>query len=171
MGAKSGSSVDWESVVSALIDRSITEIDIPSGITNIGSCSFRDCQLLERVVIPEGVTSLSSSGFYNCYALTSVTLPSTLVTIRNYAFISCSNLPNITIPSGVTMMGQQCFHGCTSMQYMILEGSTPPTIFVNTFNNNTCVFYVPDDAVNTYKTANIWSDLSARIFSINDFNG
>ena len=168
MGAR-GSSIDWESILKALIDGSLIELDIPSGITELRLNIFRDARNLQRVTIPEGVTEFHGSAFYGASNLESVTLPSTLTWLGNYAFLNCTKLKNITIPSAVTNLGQQSFQNCNSLEYMILESTTPPTIYANTFNSaTTCLFYVPDSAVNDYKTASQWSNLASRIFPISD---
>ena len=169
MGAKSSSSIDWESILKALIDGSLIELDIPSGITELRSNIFRDARNLQRVTIPEGVTKFNGSAFYGASGLESATLPSTLTLLGNYAFLNCTKLKNITIPSAVTNLGQQSFQSCNSLEYMILESTTPPTIYANTFNSaTTCLFYVPDSAVNDYKAKAQWSNLASRIFPISD---
>lgn len=119
--------------------------------------------------VPEGITSLRQ-GFMRNYGLSSITLPSTLTKINNDAFNSCTSLRNITIPSGVTSIGGNAFNWCSAFQYVIMEGTTPPTLSnSNAFNNtNSCPIYVPDSAVNTYKAANVWSNLASRIFPISD---
>lgn len=170
MGTR-GSSVDWESILKALIDGSLIELDIPSGITELRSNIFRDARNLQRVTIPEGVTKFNGSAFYGASNLESATLPSTLTWLSNYAFLNCGKLKNITIPSAVTNLGQQSFQNCNSLEYMILEGTTPPTIYTNTFTSNNCLFYVPDSAVNTYKAANVWNNLANRIKPISELGG
>ena len=143
MGTR-GESVDWKAIYMGIIDNTATDFIVPEGVTSI------------RV-------RLSSNS-----NIERVSFPSTLTFISNYVFIGLTKITNVTIPSSVTFIGQQTFQGCTNMQYMILEGTTPPTIYANTFTNNNCLFYVPDSAVNTYKAANVWSNYASRIFPISD---
>ena len=53
---------------------------------------------------------------------------------------------------------------------IIFEVTTPPTAFglVSDFSYG---IYVPDSAVNTYKTAEGWSSYSDRIYSISEYSG
>lgn len=78
-------------VLKELIQRSITEINIPEGTANIGYCAFYDCKNLESVTVPESVTIISQSAFYNCSALKDIKLPRKLIYIGNVAFANCSS--------------------------------------------------------------------------------
>ena len=55
---------------------------------------------------------------------------------------------------------------------MILESETPPTA---TFNNSDIIsivgIYVPDSAVNTYKSASGWSTFANIIYPISEYSG
>lgn len=73
-----------------------------------------------------------------------------------------TTLSSITIGNTVKTIGGEAFEDCTSLQSIIIEAVTPPTIGYNTFGNtNECQIYVPSGSVNAYKTA--WSDYSTRI--------
>lgn len=145
MGAR-GESVDWKSMYMSLI----------SGT-------------LQDVIVPDGVTALRSRIFQTS-SVYSISLPSTLTRINNDACNSASGLQDITIPSSVAYIGINAFVWCSSLQWVIVESSTPPTLAnSNAFNNtNNCPIYVPDSAVNDYKAAAQWSNLASRIFPISD---
>lgn len=49
--------------LSALIERTITDIEIPAGITMIGESAFAGCTGLTRVVIPNSVTTIDAQAF------------------------------------------------------------------------------------------------------------
>lgn len=95
-----------------LMCRSLTSIDIPTGVTSIGDSTFQSCSSLSSVTIPSGVTSIGSYAFESC-AFSSITLPNAVQTIGNYAFGNCPNLTSINIPSGVTTLNY--FGECTSL--------------------------------------------------------
>lgn len=115
----------------------------------------------------------------NCTSLSSVTLNEGLEIIGNNAFRGCSSLTSVTIPSTVEAMYMNVFEGCSSLRYIISLATTPPPIynyiedsrgfhpFVNT---NNCLIYVPDDSVDAYKKANVWSDVKERIVPLSSFN-
>lgn len=55
--------------VAKLIDRSITKIEIPEGVTEIGKEAFRGCSQLTEVTLPSTITSIGENAFADCDAL------------------------------------------------------------------------------------------------------
>ncbi len=97
----------------SLIDRTLTSVTIPGGVTSIGTSTFQDCTALTSVTIPNSVTTIGTRAFQNCTALTSVTIPSGVTSIGDSAFGSCSALTSVTIPASVTSIGQNAFTNST----------------------------------------------------------
>ena len=98
----------------------LTDITIPSDITEIRSRTFYNCESLTRVIIPDKITSIGSYAFYDCSSLTSVTIGKSVTSIAGGAFKNCKSLASITIPDSVTKIGSNsfgdgAFSGCTSL--------------------------------------------------------
>ena len=111
-----------------------TSINIPEGVTSIGSSAFAQCRRLTSINLPSTLTSIGSGVFIQCDSLTSINLPSTLTSIGGSVFSNCSKLTSITIPEGVTSIGNYTFNGCSSLTSIsIPEGVT--SIGNWTFNN------------------------------------
>lgn len=53
---------------------------------------------------------------------------------------------------------------------LVIEATTPPTTSLN-WSSVTPMVYVPDSAVNTYKSAGGWSDVAAKIYPISEYQG
>jgi len=137
---------------------------IPSSVTAIGDAAFTLFSTLTTISIPSSVTSIGSAAFQYCTGLTNITLPSALTTIGSHGFNGCTSLTSITIPASVTNMGQTAFKDCSSLTKITCVSNTPATIGTYIFDNtNNCPIYVPGTAVNTYKSAPIWSNYQARI--------
>lgn len=91
-------------------------VEIPEGITEIGSKAFRDCTLLTSVNIPDGVTKIGSDAFMRCANLTSVKIPDTVTEIENSAFNECESLTSVVIPDGVTKIDHDTFRYCVLLE-------------------------------------------------------
>lgn len=72
-------------------------VEIPVGVTTIGSGAFSDCVDLTSVAIPNSVTNIKDSAFYNCSGLKSVSIPGSVTSIGHSAFSKCINLNIVCI--------------------------------------------------------------------------
>lgn len=94
-------------------DDTVESVEIPAeiegmSVTKIGSTAFYG-STLTSVEIPEGVTEIGSGAFWHSKSLAEVTLPSTLMTIEGNAFNDCQALENIDFPESVTYIGASVF--------------------------------------------------------------
>lgn len=98
-----------DSIARQLIDRSITSLVIPTGITTIGDGALAYSYRLQSVVIPDSVTTINCNAFY-ATALQSVTIPDSVTEIKMSAFSGCNVMQTLKIGSGVTKMGTMAFN-------------------------------------------------------------
>ena len=75
----------------------VTNLVIPSEITNIPNSVFYGCSSIKILVVGDNVSSIGGLSFYNCSGLTSVTIGKNVSSIDNYAFHGCSSLLSITM--------------------------------------------------------------------------
>ena len=167
----------------------ITSIEIPDGVTLIGTYAFYDCSSLTSITIPDGVTVIGKSAFNGCSNLPSITLPNSITTIANNTFQGCDKLESIEIPDSVTSIGAYAFMGCDSLtlitipdsvtsigDYALRIGSatnkatitimstTPPPISSSIFNASYLnQIIVPAGTGDTYKSATNWSNFADYI--------
>ena len=92
---------------------SLTSINIPDSVTNIGDGTFFYCKSLTSINIPDCVTSIGV--FFDCDSLTSINIPDSVTSIGDYAFSGCDSLTSINIPDSVTSIGDYAFSGCDSL--------------------------------------------------------
>ena len=93
----------------------LTDITIPSDITEIKQCAFCGYTSLKSITIPDSVTSIGSNAFASCTSLTSATIGNGVTSIGGSAFSGCKSLTSITIPDSVTSIEYEAFSGCTSL--------------------------------------------------------
>ena len=122
-------------------------------------------------VIPNSVTSIGNYAFYGCSGLTSITIPNSVTSIGKDAFKNCSGLTSIMIPNSVTRIGNHAFCNCSGLTSVTIEADTPPTIGIYCFYSDdyrdyfplNISIYVPCGSLDTYKTAEGWSDYVSQI--------
>ena len=170
---------------------------LPSGITYIGQYAFNTCTNLALTELPSGLGFISQDTFSGCRNLALTELPSGITTIGSYAFRYCEKLKITEIPSGITSLPDYAFSGCTSIEHITILGilrnmnrsvftnctslsyvslpnvTSVPTIASNDFDNTpikngTGYVYVPDDLIETYKTATNWSIYANQIKGISE---
>ena len=61
----------------------------------IGNYSFKECNSLTDMEIPDGMSVIPEDAFWCCSALTSVVIPSSVTKISENAFLGCDGLTQI----------------------------------------------------------------------------
>lgn len=138
-------------------------------ITSIEAAAFWDVPLSGDMSFAS-LTSLGENAFRNT-DIESFTAPN-VAEIKYDTFNNCSNLKKADF-GAITAIGGRAFYGCTAMEKMIIRTTTPPALEdVNAFNNtNNCPIYVPDAALEVYKTATNWSAYADRIHPLSELEG
>lgn len=101
----------------------ITQINIPSSITKIGSNAFESCTSLEKVVFAGTNCDIGDSAFKYCSSLSAVTLPSGLKKISDEVFYGCTSLASLKIPESVEVIGKEAFRICSALTQVNIPAS------------------------------------------------
>ncbi len=102
---------------------SLTSVTIPDSVISIGAEAFRNCSSLTSVIIPDSVTTIGDQAFIGCESLTSVIIGDSVTTIGEWAFLGCSSLTSVTIGDSVTTIGDEAFYGCSSLTSVTIPDS------------------------------------------------
>lgn len=144
----------------------LKNIVIPDSVTSIGNSAFSYCISLTEIIIPNGVTYIGTSAFSNCNSLVRVTIGRSVTSIGVLAFDRCSSLTEIVIPEGVTFIGSSAFSACGNLQKIYCTPTIPPTLESNSIFSGIhtdAIIYVPEESVDSYKSAGDWSDYVGKI--------
>ena len=156
----------------------LTSLTLPNSVTSIGFFAFSNCTKLSKPIynttifarlpinynssytIEDGIKEIASAAFRNCTQLPSVTISNSVTKIDESAFAYCTSLSSITIPNGIKTIDEHAFEGCSSLK-SIYVGSEPAQITATSFNKvdkTTCVLYVPNGSLSSYKSASYWKE-------------
>ena len=108
-----GSGSDEEFI--KMVERSATEITLPSGLTKIRSYAFYSYSKLTSVEMPDSLTSIGKYAFSKCMYLAITSLPAGITTIGEYAFQSCGKLALTSLPDSLTTISKYAFWGCPKL--------------------------------------------------------
>ena len=141
------------------------EIVLPDTITGaIPAYAFGHCYGLQKINIPVGITSIGSHAFTNCHNLRECILPEGVTTIDENAFQSCFGFLDFVIPSTVTKIEGFAFLYNDGTNTFRIKPTIPPTLEPTAFtqiNVNDALFYIPysedHSILEAYKAATGWS--------------
>lgn len=99
----------------------LASIEIPEGVTYVGSSCFFTCSNLASVKLPSTLETIGGSCFYKC-SFSSIEIPDGVTSIGKSAFLFCKNLKSIKLPSGMTEISAGLLQGTALTSVDIPEG-------------------------------------------------
>ena len=140
-----------------------------TGSAHASDSMFEGCNA-ESIEIKEGVTTLPRY-FARTNDFTEVKLPNSLKTAGWACFAYCHKIKKVDIGSGATNI-DSWFIQYSPLETLICRAQTPPTITPQTFaprnGYKNFPIYVPDESVDAYKAADVWSGYAARIHPLSE---
>ncbi len=114
---------------------SIATVTIGDHVTRIGSSAFSWCEMLS-VTIGDGVKEIADSAFYNCETLNTLHLGKSIESIGYAAFYDCRAITNVTLPAKLRSIGEDAFSGChiTSINIPSTVKSIGKSAFTSSIN-------------------------------------
>ena len=117
-----------DGVLKECTDKDVESVVIPEGVTEIGGCTFKGCNINEfshpLLTIKNGVAIRDNEVLCCASQSTSVvTIPEDVTKISDYAFSHCESLSSVEIPSSVTVIGACAFECCTSLESVAFGGT------------------------------------------------
>ena len=149
--------------------------ELPSRITRIEINTFYQCKNLALTKLPDGLTHLGDNCFYTCTNLAIKEVPAGITIIPASGFSTCTSLTELTCLGAITTISRYGFSSCSNLTKLVLPNVTevPSLANANAFNstpiaNGTGYVYVPDDLVDSFKTASTWSTFADQIKPISE---
>jgi len=107
----------------AFHDCNLSEVTVPSTVTNIGLSAFWESESIKSVMLAEGLACIGDSAFSDCSGLTSVAIPSTVECIGWGAFSGCHSMEDLTISNGVVSICGSAFSDCRNLTEVTIPAS------------------------------------------------
>lgn len=154
----------------------LTSITIPKSVQQIGAYAFDSCISLISIALPDGIQIIENSTFSYCISLTRITIPNSVESIGSEAFLDCNLLIYIYIPDSVTSIHSYAFDNCYNILECVMDPAVPPEIpsvedgglFPEITND--CIIYVPENSLEAYKTAEVWSNYAAYMQPFSEYS-
>ena len=175
----------------ALITGTITEVNNDK-ITTLRPNAFANCESLTTAILPN-ITSISGSAFNSCASLSTVDFSnvesvegygnscaslstvdfSNVESVEGYGLYGCSSLIKVCFPK-LTRIETKSFSNCSGMLCLIILSPEVATLESSDAFSSSGIsrgsgyVYVPDDLVESYKSANNWSGYSGKIKGLSE---
>ena len=82
-------------------------VNVPAGVTEISG--FYECGKLTEIILPTSITEIDEYAFYNCKSLHTITIPDGVKSIGVLSFCGCTSLLEVTVPESVKEIGINAF--------------------------------------------------------------
>jgi hypothetical protein len=157
----------------------LENVNLPSCETffqNDGASYFDGAANLKSINIPNLTTmEIGSRAFAGCRVLEEFNAPNltSIAAHQNNMFHVCVSLKKVSLPKlGGASLSKSIFNNCYRLKTVILGGNQLNTLegafTAGSVAEGTCIFYVPDDLVDTYKTATNWAAYANQIKPISE---
>lgn len=103
----------------AFIFSSLTEINFPSTLKEVGKYAFYECKNLSKADMSLTSITILPDGTFGSSGIQSVTFPTSLQEIGAQAFINTSNLTAVEIPVNVKSLGNEAFRKCGATSVLL----------------------------------------------------
>lgn len=98
----------------------LKEVELKSGIVEVGPNAFSGCIMLETIKFAEGVQKINGYAFSGCKKLRNANLPNSLREIGESTFLDCAQLKVCDLPVSLNNVGSQAFSGCVVSEIIAL---------------------------------------------------
>lgn len=146
---------------------SLSDLFDVSNITSIGESAFEGCRSLGSMEFLS-VESIGKNAFALCESVIELTL-SNIKTIGESSFPS--SIRKITLSDRVEMIGYGAFNQSLELEELLLPTAVPPTLNGGNRFPLATKIYVPDESVEAYKTADVWTNFASQIYGLSTYSG
>ncbi len=124
----------------------IKHVTLHSNVTKIGLQAFYQCKNLETINLPSSIVNIDAQAFDNCVSLKAIDIPTGCKEIGDYAFRNCKLISDVQLHEGLVKIGDGAFQNCSSLGSVTIPGSINELSYLSFHNcglNNVILLYSP----------------------------
>lgn len=143
----------------------IKEVDLFDYMADIRYLRFEGFTNLKKIYLNKLTNEIPESAFNNCINLREVINTGNITTIKANAFANCVNLEKFTFSDKFLIVGPNAFNNCPKLKNITFTSNTPRPQYKEILQQIPSVqnIYVPQDAVQAFKTHSGWLDYASKI--------
>jgi len=141
----------------------ITDLKIPSDVTEIKLGTFANCTNFKSVTFHNKLTGIGYDAFAGCTGLAEIVIPSSVEYLDHGAFGSCTGLKKVIIENSPVVLSSNVFYGCSNLSTIVSLKGTAPSCGTECFKYvpvGSCVVWVPRGSVYSYRGASEWGNFT-----------
>ena len=89
---------------------SLTTIELPHSVKQIGTASFNNCKSIAEFRMPQELDIIKPCAFKNCQSLSGIAFERNLKVIGSEAFLGCTSLTALNITAGIDSIANSAFN-------------------------------------------------------------
>ena len=158
----------WDSAIFECCVK-LKDVSLPDTMPKITDWAFEGCTSLALTSLPEGITSIGQWAFRNCPNMRVTVIPDGVTSIGQWALADWEYPTRMTIPTSLATIGDWGMRFNKGLKYIRLKATTPPTLENAIYLGGSTQIYVPNESVDAYKAADVWSAIASRIHPVSEW--
>ena len=138
----------------------LTTVELPNTLEVIGYRAF-EASGLTQITLPSSVTDIYLNAFLNCSAIESIKISDGITSVADMLFSSCAALTTLELGKDVQSIGMIAFMGSIALTEITCHAVVPPSVSMMVFASSifeSATLYVPAESIDAYKEASTWKD-------------
>lgn len=122
-------------------------------VVGIGTYAFENLTQLTEILLPSTITEIRHRAFAGCTNLKKIQLSDNLKSIGEEVFLDCKSLQSITLPGSLTSIEQLAFSKCTGLKEVVAEMPNPAQLGDDAFDTtrlNNALLILPNGSFSQY---------------------
>lgn len=147
---------------------SLTTIELPHFVKQIGTASFEGCKSIAEFRMPQELDSIKPCAFKNCQSLSGLAFERNLKVIGSEAFLGCTSLTTLNITAGIDSIANSAFNKCTGITTLnIADADSSIIVECDTRHSSTAGLFASLPLKNVYLGRDIVCSSENAPFNLN----